>query len=550
MERRSYFSYCNVDETDPELKIEKCVNVVSKVEKSWYDHLIEKISSWNRLKRIIAYVMLFVTSFKMIYKEKKFRRYALKLRKNAVQNFELNVTQLEQAKRFLLKVTQEKFHGAEIKRLTQGLAVSTSSSVYSLNPFLGDDGLLRVGGRLRRSCEGFEIKHPIIVPKKSTLALLIIRHCHNEVHHSGRGVTVNEVRNSGFWIPNLCSAVRRLVWSCVLCRLLRGRCLSQLMSDLPPDRMAISPPFTYVGVDLFGPFLIKERRSELKRYGVIFTCLASRGVHLESTNTMDTDSFILALRRFIARRGNVRLVRSDNGSNFIGAQRELKIQPLDDKKIGEFLRTHDADWIAWERNPPYASNFGGVWERQIQSARRILEGLLSTHSGSLNDESFRTLLCEAEAVINARPLTTDTLHDPLSLKPLSPSDLLTKKSKVVQPPPGSFTSADVYSRKYWRRVQHIINEFWVRWRKEYLLQLQQRSKWQDKKRNLVVGDVVIVNTEVPRNEWPLGLIKTVFPDENGNVRKVEIRLANGDVMLRPISKVVLLVENVETPPRS
>ena len=152
--------------------------------------------------------------------------------------------------------------------------------------------------------------------------------------------------------------------------------------------------------------------------------------------------------------------------------------------------------------------------------------------------------------MNARPLNVETLSDPNSATPLSPSYLLTHKSKVVQPPVGMFSSADVFSKRYWRRVQHIANEFWIRWRKEYLSSLQERTKWITKKRNLTVGDVVIVDTDVARNEWPIGIIKKVYNDENNFVRKVDVRLSNGDVILRPISKIVVLVENgVETPPR-
>ena len=538
-----------VNEDDPELKVVQKAYVSTVVERPWYDRLTDKISSFSKLKRIVAYVIMFVTSLKRLAKEQRLSRYRLKLRSYDVTLHELNVTQTQEAQLLLLKVTQENHFADEMKMLNNGMAIKSSSQLCSLNPFIGKDGLLRVGGRLRRSAEEFEMKHPIIIPKKTTLTTLILRHCHNNVHHQGRGLTINEVRQNGFWVINVNSAVRKLIWSCVLCKLLRGKFLTQLMSDLPPDRMAVAAPFTFVGVDLFGPFLIKERRSEVKRYGVIFTCLSCRGVHIESTNTMDTDSFILALRRFIARRGNVRLIRSDNGSNFVGAQKELKISSLDNKRIGDFLRSQDADWVVWERNPPYASNFGGVWERQIRSARRILEGLLLTHSKSLHDESFRTLLCETEAIINSRPLTVESLSDATSLTPLSPSTLLTKKSKVVSPPQGSFASADIYSRKYWRRVQHIVNEFWVRWRKEFLQQLQQRSKWQSSTRSLSVGDVVLVKADAARNEWPLGRVCEIFPDEDGNVRKVEIRLANRDIVLRPISKVVLLLKN-DSPPRS
>ena len=233
------------------------------------------------------------------------------------------------------------------------------------------------------------------------------------------------------------------------------------MAELPRRRVTDSPPFTYCGVDMFGPFIIKEGRKELKRYGAMFTCLASRAVHIEITNSMETDSFILALRRFIARRGNVRSITSDNGTNFVGAHNELKkaFSEMNHQQIQHFLANTGADWLIWSRNVPAASHMGGVWERQIRSARSILASLLKNHGTCLKDESLHTLMTEVEAIVNSRPLTVETISDPQSLIPLSPSNLLTMKSRVIMPPPGSFVRPDLYNRREWRRVQHLADEF-------------------------------------------------------------------------------------------
>ena len=133
-----------------------------------------------------------------------------------------------------------------------------------------------------------------------------------------------EIRRNGFWVINGNSLVRYLISKCVVCRSLRGKTEVQKMANLPTDRLEPSPPFSFSGLDMFGPFIIKEGRKNLKRYGIIFTCLASRAVHIETVNSMETNSFILSLRRFIGRRGNVRSIRSDNGSNFVGAENELR----------------------------------------------------------------------------------------------------------------------------------------------------------------------------------------------------------------------------------
>ena len=223
------------------------------------------------------------------------------------------------------------------------------------------------------------------------------------------------------------------------------------MADLPQERCTEAAPFTYCGVGMFGLLIIKERRSELKRYGVLSTCFSSRAVHIELTNYLDADSFILALRRFMARRGTVRSIWSNNGTNFVGAKNESQraFKEMKHDKIKSFLQENGADWILWHSKPTGAFHMGGVWERQIRSARIILEGLLKIHSHSLNDESLRKLMVEIELVINSRPLTAETISDSKSEIPLSPSNLLTMKTSVVMPQPDEFSKPDACSKRRW-----------------------------------------------------------------------------------------------------
>lgn len=322
------------------------------------------------------------------------------------------------------------------------------------------------------------------------------------------------------------------------CRKLQSPLMEQKMSDLPRNRVTPAPPFTYVGVDYFGPWKIKERRKELKRYGALFTCLVSRSVHIEVADSLDTDAFINALRRFIARRGLVREIRSDNGTNFTGADRELKacLDEMNQDRIKDMLSKYG---IVWLFNPPSASNMGGVWERLIRSVRKVLSGLLYEHGNRLDLDSFTTLLCEVESIINSRPLTFVS-DDPDDPQPLAPTHILTGKSTVILPPPGLFQRDDVYLRKRWRRVQYLANLFWTRWRKEYLITLQQRTKWTTPRRNLRVGDVVLVKDEnVARNQWPLGIVTTVESDNKGLVRSVVVKCQRS-LLTRPINKLVFI----------
>ena len=175
-------------------------------------------------------------------------------------------------------------------------------------------------------------------------------------------MTVNEIRNSDYWIIGCSSIVSNLIRNCVICRRLPGTLPDQKMSNLPSGRLEPVPPFTYCVVDFFGPFYIKEGRKELKRYGVLFTCLMSRAVHVETSNTLETDSFINCLRRFIAIRGPIRQLIPDKGTNFVGGVNDLKmsLNELVDQRIKQLLlkENRDFDVFEFKMNVPSASHVG------------------------------------------------------------------------------------------------------------------------------------------------------------------------------------------------
>ncbi|XP_064641961.1 uncharacterized protein LOC135496530 [Lineus longissimus] len=437
--------------------------------------------------------------------------------------------------------------------------VKKDSQLHKLDPTLDEEGILRVGGRLKQSSIEYGVKHPMILPRASHITTLVIGHHHERVAHQGRGLTMNQIRSSGIWILSCSSAVGSHIYKCVTCRRLRGRPQEQKMSNLPEDRTEASPPFTYCGADCFGPFYVKDNRKEVKRYGVIFTCLALRAVHIEVLDDMSTDAFINGLRCLIAIRGTVRKIRCDQGSNFIGAKHELKLalNELDADMIRAYLLQHSCEF---DMNPPAASHMGGIWERMIRSTRSILNGLLDQSKCQLNTSSLRTFLYESMAIINSRPLTVDNLGDPNSPLPLSPNNILTMKSSVIAPPPGEFVKEDIYARKRWRRVQWLSKQFWERWRNEYLLNLQARQKWQGERRNIEVGDVVLLKDQaLSRCDWHMAIVEDVSKGNDGLARKTKIRLANtrldkkgkplhkATVLERPIHKLVVLVENNKTP---
>ena len=528
----------NIQIGDPEVKA--TVRAATVKESFGLIDCVSRFSSWTKAVGVVSYL------------KRPFK-------KNKPKTVATTVAERQDAERHIFKEIQRKAFKNEIASLSrkeQNAKISRQSSLLKLDPFIDEEGLIRVGGRLENSTLPFEVKHPIVLPRSSQVTDLIIDHFHKKVKHQGKGMTMNEIRSNGLWILGLNAAVASYIYKCVQCRRQRRPTEGQKMANLPKDRVESAPPFTYCGMDCLGPFTIKEGRRELKKYAVIFTCMSSRAVHIEHLDDMTTDAFINALRCFTAIRGPVQQLRSDQGSNFVGARNELAnaTKELDKDRIQTYLTTNRCEFVT---NVPCSSHWGGVWERQIRTTRSILNTILNDYKGRLDTSSLRTFLYEVMAIVNSRPLTYQCLNDPKSLEPLTPNHLLTMKSKTLLPPPGNFVKEEVYARKRWRRVQFLAEQFWSRWRKEYLINLSLRQKWFLPKRNLKIGDVVIVQDEVPRNEWPLGMVVETSTNQEGLVRAVKVKVKLGSknpqkgsdttcsVVERPVQKVVLLMEGVD-----
>ncbi|KAK3106560.1 hypothetical protein FSP39_022546 [Pinctada imbricata] len=444
---------------------------------------------------------------------------------------------LERAERSLVMFVQRLHFPKELEDInTKG--VKKSSPLCKLDPFI-HDGILRVGGRLSNSEISFDAKHPIIIPKESKVARLLVEDAHKSSGHMGKNATLSILRER-FWIVGANSYLKSVISKCAICKRYQSPPMTQKMANLPSERLEPDePPFTRVGMDYFGPFELKRERSSVKRYGVIFTCLNSRALHLEVAFSLDTDSCIDAIRKFIARRGKPKFMRSDNGTNLIGAEREMResIQEWNTDHIQGHMRQLG---IEWAFNPPAASHFGGVWERLIRSVRKVLYSVLHEQTNRLDDEGLITLFCEVEAILNGRPLTSVT-DDPNDMRALTPNHLL-----LLRPgehfPPGVFVKTDNYVRRRWRQIQYLANIFWTRWIKEYMPLLQTRQKWLQPKDNPKVGDIVLIVDNGPRNSWNLGRIIEILNKKDDVVRVVKVKTGSS-VLTRPITKLCLVLES-------
>jgi len=472
-----------------------------------------RYSDWNRVVRSAAWWLRFMDVLKT----------------KTSKTGPLTTEEIARAEQLLLRKAQERHFRRELDRVTQGAYVHLDSRVASLDPALNaTNGLLCTGSRLQFGKPRAPL---IILPDKDPVTKRIIAHAHVRNGHVGIEQVLSITRNR-FWILKGRAAVKSVLHDCRMCRRRKTPPARQQMAPLLAEQLTPElPPFTYVGVDLFGPFQVKQRRSSVKRYGVLFTCITTRAIHLEVAHSLDTDSFLGAFSRFAARRGKPKKMFSDRGTNFVAAEKELKDafhqlnrdpSPLVD--LG----------IEWSFNPPHASHRGGLWERLIRSVRNIL--LMLVQQQPLTDETLLTFFAEAERIMNDRPLThvSSDARDP---QVLSPSMLLLLRGAPGVPLP---KDPQPSPRRWFRHAQYLSSVFWRRWLKEYVPALIRRQKWLRPQRCFQPGDVVLIsNIQTPRDIWPMGRVINTTRGRDGLVRSVQVRTTT-KTLTRPITQLCLL----------
>ena len=325
-----------------------------------------------------------------------------------------------------------------------------------------------------------------------------------------------------YWILKGRSAVRRVLSKCLDCQKRSAKPAEQFMAELPADRVTPSePPFSYVGIDCFGPIEVKQGRSHVKRYSCLFTCLTVRAVHVEILHSLSADSMINALRRFISMRGCPKEIRSDNGTNFTKADKELReaVQLWNNQRISNFCAQKE---IKWTFNPPDASHMGGPWERMIQTTKRVFKALLKEQL--VTDEVLSTVMAEAVNIVNSRPLTRNS-DSSLDDQPITPNHLLHLRP-TPSLPPGVFDKGDLHCKRAWRQAQYLAGVFRRRWSSKYLPTLMERQKWKMPKPNIKEGDLVLLAVEsYPRGQWPIARVEEVVVSRDGYVRTVRVKTA-------------------------
>lgn len=485
---------------------------------------------------------------KLLCRIAAFLRLKEYLQTRIMKRGKLSVDEITRAEREFCKYHQTCHFQSTLELLKKKKVLNRNDALRKLNPFLDEFGLLRIGGRLSKSNLLYTAKHPIVLKAISYPVKLLIETIHRKCGHLGKEAMLAEIKQK-YHILKVKKVTRSIINECVACRRVQSKPCGQLMADLPPDRIiGDAPPFTNTGTDLFGPFYVSKGRGKQqeKRYGVLFVCLVCRATHIEITPSLDTDSYINALRRFIARRGTPKIIRSDNGTNLVAAEKELKSAIVDwnQKQIDATCLQNKIQWIF---QPPQASHFGGCFERQIRTLRKIFNSIMQDlyNRTKLTDDMLSTIFAEIENIMNNKPITIVSL-DVNDMLPLTPNTLL-KMQSSTDFPPGLFSPTENYTQRRWKQVQQIADMFWRRFKKEYLPLLNVRQKWNDRQRSLIPGDIVIVSDQSePRNNWCLGKISSVKKSSDNLVRSAEVIINKNNKgnqkIIRPIHKLVLLSE--------
>ncbi|XP_055586495.1 uncharacterized protein LOC129739122 [Uranotaenia lowii] len=492
---------------------------------------ISRFSDFNRLIRTTAYYL-------------KMKKMLALPREDKPKFLKIDIHDMTEARIMWYKRVQRDSFSDDIVSLKATGFVRRSSKLYKFSPFICED-VIRMKGRIQDEHTPFEVNNPVLLPNNHEFTKLLIRTFHIANGHQGIETVINNLNNR-YRILKCRSQVKKVSRECVRCQELRGKPNVTQMGNLPSERTTpFVYPFTNTGIDYFGPLFVKVRRNLEKRWIVLFTCLTSRAIHLEVVPSLDTNSCILAIRCFMAIRGMPRKIKTDNGTNFTGANRELNklYGELDQKRIEESLSVKG---VEWSFIPPGAPHFGGCWERLVRSVKTGLSAMLKERHPS--DLVLRSTLCEVMNIINNRPLThvSDNPQDP---EPLTPNMLLLGRNNFMQFD-HQFDEKDLTCRAIYKHAQVFADRFWRRWLVAYRPELIKRTKWYDNRKyhNFKQGDLVlIIDENLNRGSWPKGIIEQVFHGPDGNVRTVVVRTARSSYT-RPISKIVLLQPNLSVAP--
>ncbi|XP_062716004.1 uncharacterized protein LOC134291800 [Aedes albopictus] len=494
-------------------------------EPSFIDQHVQKFSNYAPMLRITAYCLRFLRNCRLNSNQRSSCTF-------------LTTEEIDRAEAALVRLVQLQCFSSDIEQLQRQQHLSAKSRLRWFHPFLDDDQILRIGGRLGNSRLSFTSKHPVILPSSHAFSALLVRSFHLRHLHAAPQLLLTLLRLR-YWVIGARNLARRTVHSCVTCFRNRPKMIEQFMAELPAARVTATQPFAVTGIDYWGPIQIQpqhRRAAPRKAYVAVFVCFCTKAVHLELVADLSTQKFIQALRRFVSRRGLCSEIYSDNGRNFVGAAKELRHLLRSQEHRAAVVQECTKNGIKWRFNPPTASHFGGLWEAAIASAQKHFTRVLGPRILAFDDTE--TLLAQIECCLNSRPLVPIS-DDPSDFEPLTPGHFLIGSS--LKALPDWDYSAIPYNRLYhWQQTQKIFQDIWRRWHTEYLSTLQPRTKWLSPSKPIEVGRLVILKDErIPPMRWEMARITDLHPGADGIVRVVTLQTPHGKYT-RPVSKICLL----------
>lgn len=481
--------------------------------------LLMEYSSWTKLTRVTAYVLKFIR--------------ILRTRKRTGPK--LTINEILEAECFWIKHSQQLNFAKEIAACNQKMPITKESPLSKLTPFVDKDGILRASGRIKRSGMSYDENHPIILTGRCNIVQLLAHSAHKTMLHGGMQLCLQYLRNR-YWIIGIRFVLKKVIRSCLPCFRQRKETAEQLMGQLPESRITPGRAFIDTSVDYAGPMLIKRYSGRTrvvdKGYIAVFVCDKTRAIHLELVSNLTSEAFIAAFTRFVSRRGRVRQIRSDNATNFHGADNDHR------EILHSWQKSASNDWlqsqaISWIYIPPVAPHMGGLHEAAVKSTKHHLRRVIGTQQ--LTFEQMATLLTQIEACLNSRPLCSlnDEQEEGLAL---TPGHFLIGEP-LVTPLARDYTNTPKNRLSHFKLIEKMSQEFWQRWSEEYIKTLIPREKWYHSQQNLAKDDIVLVTQEnFPPTKWPIGRIMEVYPGEDGIVRSAEV-LFNDGIYKRPIARL-------------
>ena len=379
--------------------------------------------------------------------------------------------QIIDAEKFLFRLSQQQSLDGDVNQLTDNRPVQKRSRLIQLTTSIDEDGILRSNSRLANAPVSTASKKPIILDGRNRIIRLFLELQHN---FNGRvGVEQQtHIIQLNFWVLQCKTVMKKISNRCYECRRQRQLNSQPQMSDLPSYRFSVKPvAFKETGVDFFGPFEIYSQINTARKvYRCLFTCLMIRAVHIEATRNLQKESCIMAFQRFFSRRGLPERIHSDKALYFTSTAKTFEESSFTTTEIQKYAESKK---IAWKFIPPGAPLFGGTLaQRLIGMSKRLFFNIAG--SRKLQEDSFSTLICQVEALLNSRPLTSVS-SDIGDVESLTPGHFLTGMTSGL-PSDTTISSKDRGAGKLWNNVNSIMNEFWTRLLKEYLPTLRQRRQ--------------------------------------------------------------------------